>query len=216
MAGELNAYDAGASGGPDTSATGAGAFEAGLDDDVFAGADQYELGLDIYDPPQGDFFPGADVVQEINERVQQDVMGREEKYSNSEEAGVEAAGPPTPPPSDGPRQDPDNSVEDNNNNGKSNKIASKKPKSRRSQQPVRDRFTTLKAEEVLKNRAAYSDEMKKFNLVKDLERFEKGQKELLLDMMTALPSGGGPAFRSNQSKLQHSRADVVVLFSNNS
>lgn len=186
----MNAYGAGASGGPDTSATGAGGFEAGLDDDLFAGADHFELGLDGFDGPQIDFLPGADAEQEINGDIRQTAKGIRENDGNDKaaEAGVgpEDVGPPTPAPSDALGQDADGA----HHNGKGNKNTSKKSKAKKLQQPVRDRFITLGAEEITKNRQAYSGEMRKFNLVKDLERFEKGQKDLVLDMMTSLPLGG--------------------------
>lgn len=176
----MNVPDAfhGGDGGPDTSATGIGAgFEgAGYND-------PYGSGGVAAGGHQGDFFEGDREASVIDVR-----RGMPAQGDDAMVIGGEAAGPPTPPASDGidlsnaaaPNQELDNAAENNNK-----KSASKKAK--KPLQPLKDKYTTLHADEITRNREAYSDEMKKMTLRKDLERFERGQKESVLDMMTALP-----------------------------
>lgn len=186
----MHAYAAGASGGPDTSGTGAGGFELGLEDDPFAGNGDFELGLDGFAGEQDNFFVGTGAYGERDRDIARRLTPEENKDASAI-AAADFAGPPTPAPSDGLLHDvPNGENRDDNEERTTTKPTSKKPKSRKLQQPVRDKFITLHADEITKNREAYSDEMKKFNLGKDLDRFEKGQREMVMDMMTALPMGG--------------------------
>lgn len=184
-------------GGPDTSATGPGGFEPGFDGDGFGDgffdgpAVDFELGLDGPDVGGQDaFYEGArDRSREdrIGNFDMNEVLGNEQKEDDG--ANARGAGLPTPPPSDGVVADLSNGENGHGNASDNATPASKKPRSKKVLQPVRDKFTTLHADEITKNREAYSDEMKKVNLRKDLERFEKGEKERVLDMMTSLPFG---------------------------
>lgn len=198
QAGELNVPDAfrGGDGGPDTSATGIGAaFEGVGYDDPYGNG-----GGVVAEGHQGDFFEGNREASVIN--------GRRETPALGDNAPV--AGPPTPPASDGidlsnaaaqgQSEEAINAADNDNNNN--TKPASKKAK--KPLQPLKDKYTTLHADEITRNREAYSDQMKKMTLRKDLERFERGQKELVLDMMTALP------LQSKFTPLPHKAYSVVL------
>lgn len=190
VAGELNAFEnGGISGGPDTSATGFGGFEFGLDgDDPFTNNADFELGLDGFD---NGLYEGLDNIDARNGNVSdaRDRVVREDEIPDRN--GEEALGPPTPPPSDGLLQEhlnENNAQEINEERDKTN-LTTRKPRSKKLQQTVKDKFITLHSDEITKKREAYSDEMKKFNLRKDLERFEKVQRESVLEKMTSLPMG---------------------------
>lgn len=180
QAGELNVPNV-YSGGPDTSATGVGGSEGGLDSNgLFGAGDAFGNGIQ---GQQDDFF-GANGVRDPSV-----ANGRGDTPAHG---GVEGdVAPPTPAPSEGVNLSnvAENAGDEADTAGNKNKKPASK-KAKKSLQPVRDKFTTLHAEEITRNREAYSDEMKKMTLAKNLERFEKGQKELVLDMMTALPLSG--------------------------
>lgn len=192
MAGEL--LIPGGNGGPDTSGV---------------GGDGFDFGLDGGDGPYNAFDAGAEFNFDAAEVVGENVDLRVESHENERAASValgmgengaeaehredmkEADGPPTPPPSDGQDLNAINAEEGQNNaNGAKKASSTTKKGKKKAQQPVRDKFTTLHADDITRNREAYSGEMKKANLARDLQIFERGQKEKVLEMMTALPLGG--------------------------
>jgi hypothetical protein len=203
VAGELRPF--GASGGPDTSGTGAGfdfdlgddmngpGNDNGMADNVF-GDDGFGLGLDGMNGNQGeDFFVAAgDGEGDNRPRHVSEAIEGARKESPEGEAAV--AGPPTPPPSggedlDGPGQDQGETGNEAGRDKAARKTVKKPASKKKPSVPVRDKFTTLHSDDLAKNREKYTDEMKKANRARDLVRFEKIQKEKVGMLIAGPPVG---------------------------
>lgn len=113
-----------------------------------------------------------------------------------------SAGPPTPPESNGQASEAERE-------GREGREVLGKPKSgaannkgiagttkKKPVQPVRDKVTTLLSDDITKSRDGYTETMKKSLLEKDLERFGKGQKELVREMIVCPMRGGGSALHA--------------------